>query len=235
MAANKNRGNGSLLPELDTSTSIIIGVDEAGRGPLAGPVTASAVILDVSRPIVGLNDSKQLTEKQRDILAPQIRECALAWAVVHVDVAEIDRINILQATLLAMRSALLALKLPQTLINGPFHIQVDGNKLPNMVGLPFTCSAEAIVDGDALIPAISAASILAKTARDALMLEMDEQYAGYGFASHKGYGTPAHLQALQRLGPSPIHRRSFAPVRACSGDDLDIYSIDYFDDCPDIA
>ena len=219
MAANNNRGHGPLLQDIDLSTSIIIGVDEAGRGPLAGPVTASAVILDISRPIIGLNDSKKLSEKQRDELAPQIRERALAWAVVHVDVAEIDRINILQATLLAMRHALCALQLTQALLNEKFHIQVDGNKLPNVKDLHFACTAEAIVDGDALIPAISAASILAKTTRDALMHELDRQYLGYGFASHKGYGTPAHLQALQTLGPSPIHRRSFAPVRACLSKD----------------
>jgi ribonuclease HII len=177
------------------------------------------VILDVSRPILGLNDSKKLSEKQRDELAPQIRERALAWAVVHVDVAEIDRINILQATLVAMRQALCALQLTHVLMNEKFHIQVDGNKLPDVKDLHFACTAEAIVDGDALIPAISAASILAKTTRDALMRELDRQYSGYGFASHKGYGTPEHLKALQTLGPSPIHRRSFAPVRACLDND----------------
>jgi ribonuclease HII len=214
MAANRSRGNGRLLQR-----TLIIGVDEAGRGPLAGPVTASAVILDISRPLVGLNDSKKLSEKQRDELAPHIRECALAWAVAHIDVAEIDSINILQATLLAMRNALLALELSQALTAARFHVQVDGNKLPNVQDLHFACTAEAIVDGDALIPAISAASILAKTSRDALMRELDRQYSGYGFASHKGYGTPAHLEALQRLGPSPIHRRSFSPVRACLPDD----------------
>lgn len=197
-----------------SATHFIIGVDEAGRGPLAGPVTASAVILDVSRPIAGLDDSKKLSEKQRDTLAPLIRERSLAWAVVHVDVAEIDSINILQATLLAMRKALQALQLSQSMAAERFHIQVDGNKLPNVADLPFACSAEAIVDGDALVPAISAASILAKTCRDALMLELDRQHPGYGFASHKGYGTAAHLKALQTLGPSPVHRRSFAPVRA---------------------
>jgi ribonuclease HII len=201
------------------SAPLIIGVDEAGRGPLAGPVTASAVILDISRPIAGLNDSKKLSEKHRDELAPLIRERALAWAVVHVDVADIDRINILQATLLAMRNALCALQLSQALADAQFHVQVDGNKLPNVKDLHFSCTAEAIVDGDALIPAISAASILAKTTRDALMLELDQQYSGYGFARHKGYGTAAHLKALQTLGPSPIHRRSFAPVRACLRDD----------------
>lgn len=215
MPANKNRGHGPLLQQhVDAGTALIIGVDEAGRGPLAGPVTASAVILDVSRPILGLDDSKKLSEKQRDTLAPLIRERSLAWAVVHVDVAEIDSINILQATLLAMRKALQALQLSPSTATEQFHIQVDGNKLPNLAGLPFSCSAEAIVDGDALVPAISAASILAKTCRDALMRDLDRQYPGYGFAAHKGYGTAAHLDALQALGPSPIHRRSFAPVRA---------------------
>jgi ribonuclease HII len=214
MPANNDRGHGLLLQCFDPDESLIIGVDEAGRGPLAGPVTASAVILNAARPIAGLDDSKKLSEKKRDVLAPQIRECALAWAVVHVDVAEIDRINILQATLLAMRNALQALPLSQALFARQFHIQVDGNKLPNLAELPFTCSAEAIISGDVLVPAISAASILAKTSRDALMLELDQQYPGYGFAIHKGYGTAAHLQALRALGPSPVHRRSFAPVRA---------------------
>jgi ribonuclease HII len=196
-----------------SAARFIVGVDEAGRGPLAGPVTAGAVILDATRPIAGLDDSKKLSEKKRETLAPLIREYALAWAVVHVDVAQIDSINILQATLLAMRKALQSLSLSQSMGAEKFHIQVDGNQLPNVADLPFACTAEAIVDGDALIPAISAASILAKTSRDALMLELDRQYPGYGFAIHKGYGTAAHLQALQALGPSPIHRRSFAPVR----------------------
>jgi ribonuclease HII len=214
MPANNDRRHGPHLQSFDSGAAFIIGVDEAGRGPLAGPVTASAVILNPARPIAGLDDSKKLSEKKRDALAPQIREHALAWAVVHVDVAAIDTINILQATLLAMRNALQNLSLPQAMSNARFHIQVDGNKLPRVAELPFTCSAEAIVAGDALVPAISAASILAKTTRDALMLELDKQYPGYGFAIHKGYGTAAHLQALRTLGPSPIHRRSFAPVRA---------------------
>jgi ribonuclease HII len=177
-------------------------------------VTASAVILDVARPIAGLDDSKKLSEKKRDELAPLIRERALAWAVAHAEVAEIDTINILQATLLAMHRALQALSMSPAWTATPFHIQVDGNKLPDVTNLPFMCSAEAIVDGDALVPAISAASILAKTSRDALMLQLDQQHPGYGFALHKGYGTAAHLKALQSLGPSPVHRRSFAPVRA---------------------
>ncbi len=136
-----------------------------------------------------------------------IRERAIAWAVAHSDVEEIDRINILQATLVAMIRALQRLSIP------PSHIQVDGNKLPDIAGLPFSCTAEAIVDGDALIPAISAASILAKTTRDALMMRLDNQHPGYGFAIHKGYCTAMHLRALRELGPCAIHRRTFAPVK----------------------
>jgi len=191
----------------DFSALLIAGVDEAGRGPLAGPVVASAVILDPTKPISGLNDSKKLTEAQRDELAPLIRERALAWAVAYGDVEEIDRINILQSTLQTMLRALRSLSLR------PHHVQVDGNKLPDLLQLPYNCTGEAIIDGDAIIPAISAASILAKTVRDALMVEMDGKYPGYGFASHKGYSTPAHLRALQELGPCIIHRRTFAPVR----------------------
>ena len=188
-------------------TILIAGVDEAGRGPLAGPVAASAVILDPMKPIDGLNDSKKLTELQRDRLAPLIRERALAWAIAYSEVEEIDRINILQATLVAMIRACGRLSVK------PTHIQVDGNKLPDIAGLPFPCTAEAIVDGDALIPAISAASILAKTARDALMMKLDNQYPGYGFAIHKGYGTAMHLRALRELGACAIHRKTFAPVK----------------------
>lgn len=195
------------------TTQLIIGVDEAGRGPLAGPVTASAVILHPERHIAGLDDSKKLSEKKRDELALLIRERALCWAVAHAEVAEIDAINILQATLLAMLRALQALQLPETHRHMPLHIQIDGNKLPKLDELSFVCTAEAIVDGDALVPAISAASILAKTTRDALITQLDGQYPGYGLAMHKGYGTAMHLQALRTLGPSPIHRRSFEPVR----------------------
>jgi len=189
------------------SRLLIAGVDEAGRGPLAGPVVASAVILNPARRIRGLNDSKKLTEAQRDALAPLIRERALAWSVAYGEVDEIDRINILQSTLQTMLRALLGLSLQ------PDHVQVDGNKLPDLRQLPFTCTAEAVIDGDALIPAISAASILAKTTRDALMIDLDRRYPGYGFAAHKGYGTPAHLLALRELGPCAIHRRTFSPVR----------------------
>ncbi len=195
------------------SSAMIIGVDEAGRGPLAGPVTVAAVLLDEAQPIDGLNDSKKLTERRRDALAPLIRERALAWSLVHVDVSEIDSLNILNATLLGMRRALMSLMLPQLLRTAVFDVQIDGNKLPDLTGLSFACNAKAVVGGDALVPAISAASILAKTARDSLMVELDGQYPGYGFAVHKGYGTAKHLEALQRLGSSAIHRMSFAPVR----------------------
>ena len=193
---------------------LVIGIDEAGRGPLAGPVTASAVILNPAQPIQGLNDSKQLTPARRTELAVLIRAHALAWSVASAEVHEIDQINILQATLLAMRRAMLALPLTNVTQGMYLHVQVDGNRLPNFSELPFKCTAEAIVGGDARVPSISAASILAKTTRDALMMQLDQRYPGYGLAGHKGYGTAAHLRALRELGPSPIHRRSFAPVRA---------------------
>jgi len=181
---------------------LICGVDEAGRGPLAGPVSAAAVILDESRPITGLADSKKLSEKQRDLLAPIIRERALAWAVAYAEVDEIDQLNILQATLLAMKRAVLALHIQ------PQQVLVDGLYCPQ-TGLP----SQAIVKGDSKIAAISAASILAKTARDELMLRLHEQYPQYGFNGHKGYPTAAHLAALREHGVSEVHRRSFRPVR----------------------
>lgn len=181
---------------------ICCGVDEAGRGPLAGPVSAAAVILNPARPIAGLADSKKLSEKKRDLLAPQIREHAVAWAVAYASVDEIDELNILQATLLAMRRAVLALSVT------PEYVLVDGLFCPD-TGI----KSEAIVQGDSKVAAISAASILAKTARDALMLELHEQYPNYGFAGHKGYGTAAHLAALREHGACAIHRRSFKPVR----------------------
>ena len=184
----------------------IAGVDEAGRGPLAGPVTAAAVILHPDRPIEGLDDSKRLSAKRREALAPKIRDLAHAWAVVHVHAPEIDAQNILQATLSAMRHAVCQLSCQ------PEKILIDGNRMPP--GLPAT--AETIVGGDALHACISAASILAKTTRDALMLAAEQDYPGYGFAQHKGYGTAAHLAALRRLGPSALHRRSFAPVLAAA-------------------
>lgn len=181
---------------------LICGVDEAGRGPLAGPVSAAAVILDPANPIPGLNDSKKLSEKQRDKLALLIRERALAWAVAYASVEEIDRLNILQATLLAMQRAVQALSIQ------PQQVLVDGLYCPQ-TGIP----SEAIVKGDSKVAAISAASILAKTDRDALMLQLDAQYPQYGFSIHKGYPTAAHLAALRAHGASEVHRKSFKPVR----------------------
>ena len=182
---------------------LVAGVDEAGRGPLAGPVVAAAVILDPERPIAGLDDSKMLSADEREGLFPLIQERALAWAVARAEVEEIDRINILQATMLAMRRAVSALN------PAAQHALIDGNRCPE--GLP--CTSEWIVDGDAKVAAISAASILAKVIRDREMIALDSQFPGYGFANHKGYGTPEHLRALDLLGPCVIHRRSFAPVR----------------------
>ncbi|UCE77799.1 MAG: ribonuclease HII [Gammaproteobacteria bacterium] len=178
------------------------GVDEVGRGPLAGPVVAAAVILDPARPIAGLKDSKQLSERKREALAAQIRSDALAWALGRAEVEEIDAINILQASLLAMQRAVAALSL------APELVLVDGNHCPRLA-----CPAQAIVKGDSLVPAISAASILAKVSRDREMLDLDARYPGYGLAQHKGYPSKAHLAALQTLGASPVHRRSYAPVR----------------------
>lgn len=182
---------------------MICGVDEAGRGPLAGPVYAAAVILDENRPIEGLADSKKLSEKKRDKLAVEIRQHALAWAIGHADVEEIDRINILQASLLAMRRAVESLPLV------PSEVLVDGLHCP-IVAMP----AKAIVKGDASVAQIAAASILAKTARDAAMLALHDIYPQYGFDRHKGYGTADHLAALREHGASPEHRVSFAPVKA---------------------
>lgn len=183
--------------------ALFAGVDEAGRGPLAGPVAVAAVILDPARRIEGLSDSKALSEARRETLFPQIQSQALAWSVVLVQAEEIDRLNILQATLTGMRRAVQALSIR------PSKVLVDGNRLPPELGI----DAEAIVRGDARVAAISAASILAKVSRDRWMLELDAHHPGYGFAAHKGYPTAAHLDALRRLGPCPAHRRSFAPVR----------------------
>jgi len=180
---------------------LVAGVDEAGRGPLAGPVVAAAVILDPSRPIRGLRDSKLLTEAARDRLAVAIRARALAWAVASSDVGEIDLINILQASLLAMRRAIEALAV------APEEALIDGNCCPRL-----PCPSRAIVKGDRDVPAISAASILAKTVRDAMLVELHGVYPVYGFAQHKGYATAEHLAALTLHGPCPAHRRSFAPV-----------------------
>lgn len=182
---------------------MICGVDEAGRGPLAGPVVAAAVILDPARPVAGLNDSKKLSAKRRVSLAAEIRSKALAWCVAEASVEEIDTINILQATLLAMRRAVAGLSIT------PSEVLVDGNRCPQL-DIP----VRAIVGGDALVAEISAASILAKTVRDAGLLELDARYPAYGFARHKGYGTVLHLAALREHGPCPEHRISFAPVRA---------------------
>jgi ribonuclease HII len=184
------------------------GVDEAGRGPLAGPVVAAAVILDRRRPIRGIADSKVLTPEAREELAIRIRERSLAWGLGWADPCEIDAINILQATMLAMRRALVALHCP------PAHVMVDGDRCPSLAGLALQCSIEAVVAGDASVSCIGAASILAKTARDDFMRELCARYPGYHFSTHKGYGTPEHLEALRRLGPSPVHRRSFAPVQS---------------------
>lgn len=181
----------------------IAGVDEAGRGPLAGPVSVAAVILDPDRPIDGLNDSKQLSEAAREALFPLIRERALAWRIEFVEREEIDRLNILQATLTGMRRALEGLSPAADLA------RIDGNRLPK--SLP--CAAEALVGGDAIEPAIMAASILAKVARDARMRELHAQWPQYGFDRHKGYPSPTHLAALREHGPCPEHRRSYAPVR----------------------
>jgi ribonuclease HII len=180
---------------------LIAGVDEAGRGPLAGPVVAAAVILDEMRPIAGLNDSKKLTALRRERLYDEIRAKALCCSVAQASVEEIDRLNILQATLLAMRRAVEGLRLK------PAKVLVDGNRLPVLDML-----AEAIVGGDALVPSISAASILAKVTRDRWCAELDQQYPQYGFASHKGYGTAVHLAALRLHGACPEHRKTFAPV-----------------------
>ena len=182
---------------------LVAGVDEAGRGPLAGPVVAAAVILDVRQPIAGLADSKKLTALRRERLFDEIRAKALCCAVAQATVEEIDRLNILQATLLAMQRAVAGLRLP------PAKVLVDGNRLPTLA-----MRAEAVVGGDVLVPAISAASILAKVTRDRWCAEVDAQWPQYGFAAHKGYGTAAHVAALHAHGACELHRRSFAPVAA---------------------
>jgi len=187
--------------------NLIAGVDEAGRGPLAGPVIAAAVILRESHPIAGLADSKKLSAARREELAMLIREYALCWALGRAEVEEIDRLNILQASLLAMQRAVASLR------KYPELVLVDGNQPPEL-----QCQVQTIVRGDVTVPAISAASILAKVARDAEMVRLDRAFPGYGLSQHKGYPTHAHMTALKTLGISPIHRRSFSPVR---------YLIDY--------
>jgi ribonuclease HII len=182
---------------------LVAGVDEAGRGPLAGPLAVAAVILDSARPIAGLNDSKKLSAAKREALYPLILEHALACCVVLIEVDEIDRLNIFQATMTGMCRAVAGLA------TAPHEALIDGNKVPP--GLP--CRGRAIVGGEAVEPAISAASILAKISRDRLMVALDAIHPGYGFAIHKGYPTPAHLASLHRLGPCDQHRHSFAPVR----------------------
>ncbi len=200
-------GQESSQPDLFAGLTLpalrVAGVDEAGRGPLAGPVFAAAVILNDERPIPGLDDSKKLTPQRREALAVEIRANALAWCIASADVGEIDQLNILGATMLAMRRACEGLGL------APQQVLVDGNQVPR--GLP--CAAQYVIGGDAKVPAISAASILAKTARDAYCSEMHLRYPEYGFDKHKGYGTAQHLERLLRLGPCEEHRRSFAPVK----------------------
>lgn len=184
------------------SIRIMAGVDEVGRGPLAGDVVAAAVILDDQRPIFGLADSKKLSEKKREYLFEEIQEKAVAFCIARASVDEIDQFNILQASLLAMKRAVEGLQVE------PHHVLVDGNRLPQ-----WHYSSEAVVQGDTSVAAISAASILAKVTRDREMCALDDVYPGYGFALHKGYPTKLHLTALQSLGPTPIHRRGYAPVR----------------------
>ena len=181
---------------------LVAGVDEVGRGPLCGAVVTAAVILDPARPILGLNDSKKLTEARRELLFDEIREKALSWCIARAEVEEIDQLNILHATMLAMQRAVAGLHIT------PRLALIDGNRCPQLA-----VPSAAVVKGDSKVPAIAAASILAKVSRDREMQALDRQYPGYGIAGHKGYPTPVHLAALQRLGPTPIHRRSFGPVR----------------------
>lgn len=192
-----------LFGTLAPLPAIIAGVDEAGRGPLAGAVYAAAVILDPERPVDGLADSKVLKAEQREALAGQIRAQALAWFVASASVQEIDSLNILRATMLAMQRAVAGLAV------APELAMVDGNQAPKL-----RCTVQTVIKGDALVPAISAASILAKTARDADLLRLHALYPQYGFDQHKGYGTPQHLSLLREHGPCPEHRRSFAPIKA---------------------
>lgn len=188
--------------QFSTDKHHIAGVDEVGRGPLAGPVVTAAVILDPEQPIAGLADSKALSEKRREALFDEIKAKAKSWAIGRAEVEEIDDLNILQATMLAMQRAVAGLGI------SPDHVLVDGNRCPDL-----PCSAEAIIKGDGSVPVISAASIIAKVTRDREMVVMDAEYPGYGLAGHKGYPTKAHIAALQELGVTPMHRRSFAPVR----------------------
>ncbi|WIF66371.1 ribonuclease HII [Metapseudomonas otitidis] len=188
--------------DFDLVEELVAGVDEVGRGPLCGPVVTAAVILDPARPIQGLNDSKKLSEARREVLFDEIREKALAWCIARAEVEEIDQLNILHATMLAMQRAVEGLSVT------PKLALIDGNRCPRLA-----VPSAPVVQGDAKVPAIAAASILAKVSRDREMAELDALYPGYGLAGHKGYPTPVHLEALKRLGPTAIHRRSFAPVR----------------------
>lgn len=188
--------------DFSTTVKLVAGVDEVGRGPLAGPVVTAAVILDPSRPIAGLADSKALSEKRREQLFDEIKQKSLAWAIGRCEVEEIDELNILQATMVAMQRAVAGLT-PQ-----PEHAMIDGNRCPQL-----PCSCEFVIKGDGKIAAISAASIIAKVTRDREMVALDRQYPGYGLAGHKGYPTKSHIEALRQLGVTPIHRRSFGPVR----------------------
>ena len=190
------------LEYLKTSNTLLAGVDEVGRGPLAGPVVTAAVILDPQRPVKGLKDSKKLTEKKRELLAVEIKEKALCYVIARAEFSEIDNLNIFHATLLAMQRAVLGLTIK------PELVLVDGKFCPE---IPYPC--EAIIKGDTKVEAISAASIIAKVSRDNEMIKMDEIYPGYGFAKHKGYPTKLHIEALETLGVTPIHRRSFKPVQ----------------------
>jgi len=198
VADGRLAGNSGVVP-----FALVAGVDEAGRGPLAGPVVAAAVMLDPDAPIDGLRDSKQLSARARERLAQHIRERAFGWSLGRADAEDIDRINILQATLLAMARAVAGLP------TSPHHVLIDGLHCPRL-----SCSVEAVVGGDRRFPSISAASILAKVTRDAEMVELDRRYPQYGFKRHKGYPTREHRDALRQHGPCPYHRRSFAPVRA---------------------
>jgi len=189
--------------QLNYQGNLLAGVDEVGRGPLAGDVVTAAVILEANKPIEGLADSKKLTDKRRQQLALEIREKALCWYVARASVEEIDCYNILQATMMAMVRAVDGLSI------SPEYVAVDGNRMP-----PWSYNGETVVKGDDKVAEISAASILAKVCRDGEMVAFDEQYPGYGFAGHKGYGTKQHMQAIEQLGPSPIHRRTFEPVKS---------------------
>ena len=188
---------------LNYQGSLLAGVDEVGRGPLAGDVVTAAVILDPRKPIDGLADSKKLTDKRRQLLAIEIREKAMCWHIARSTVAEIDSYNILQATMMAMVRAVDGLSI------SPEYVAVDGNRMP-----PWNYNGETVIKGDDKVAAISAASILAKVYRDSEMVAFDDEYPGYGFAGHKGYGTKQHMQAIQQLGPSPIHRKTFEPVKS---------------------